>query len=117
MQEESVDDIKRLLELEKKKVAALEQKLQSFELPGKVKLYYALNRNMNDLADMLNGMKLKDVDIDDPKNKTMERLKMIWASIASLSTTLQVLGESSGITGDELKDTKKGASFMDKNIG
>jgi hypothetical protein len=107
MAEESIEGLS-------KKVASLEQKLQSYESPGKTKLFYALQRNMNDLADMLNGIKLKEVDIDDPKNKTMERLKMIWASIASLSATLQVLGESSGITGDEKADMAKKTSFLDK---
>lgn len=100
----------------KKKVAVLEQKLASFEVQGKAKLYYSLNRNMSDLADMLDGIKLKDVNLDDPKDKTMERLKMIWASVNPLVQTISLLGESSGITGDEKKDTARKSSFLDSAL-
>ncbi len=106
MSEETIEDYK-------KKVAVLEQKIALFETPGKIKLYYALNRNMNDLADMLNGVNLKNVSIDDPKDKTMERLKIIWPAIAALSNTISVLGESAGITGNESEDTKRKVSFID----
>jgi hypothetical protein len=97
----------------KQQVKVLEQRLSSFEVQGKAKLYYSLNRNMSDLADMLDGIKLKEVDLDDPKNKTMERLKMIWASVNPLVQTISLLGESSGITGDEKKDTARKSSFLD----
>jgi hypothetical protein len=115
MPEETID-YKKLYEQEQKKVSVLQQRLSSFELPGKTKLYYAVQRNMNDLADLLNGINLKDVNIEDPKDKTMERLKIIWPSIASLSTTLAILADSAGISGDEKKDLSKGTSFLDKNI-
>jgi hypothetical protein len=113
MAEETIEDCKRLLEQEKKKVHVLEQKVQSFEIAGKVRMYYALNRNLNDLADMLNSIELKNVAIEDPKDKTMERLKLIWGAIASLSTTVQVMGESAGITGNEAEDSKRKVSFID----
>lgn len=92
-------------------------KLDSLELQGKAKLYYSLNRNMADLSDMLDSIKMKDINLDDPKDKTMERLKMIWASVKPLVETISLLGESSGITGDEKKDTanRKG-SFLDSAV-
>ena len=114
MAEDSIDEIRKQLKDANARIALLQAKVQSFELPGRIKLYYSLNRNMNDLADMLNKVNLKDVNIDDPKDKSMERMKIIWASIASLSTTLSTLSESSGITGDEAKDTARKASFLDK---
>lgn len=104
---------KVLYEEEKAKVASLQSKLDSLELQGKAKLYYALNRNMSDLSDMLDSIQLKNVNMDDPKDKTMERLKIIWASVNPLVQTISLLGESSGITGDEKKDTAKKGSFLD----
>lgn len=107
---------KESYEDEKKKVSVLEQKLSSLGLQGKAKLYYSLNRNMADLSDMLDNIKMKDVNLDDPKDKTMERLKMIWASVKPLVETISLLGESSGITGDEKKDTARKSSFLDSAL-
>jgi len=99
-------DYKKLYEQEQKKVSVLEQKIASFEGPGKAKLYYALNRNMSDLADLLNAKSLKNVNLDDASDKTMERMKIIWSAIKTLSESLGTLGATSGITGNEQDDTK-----------
>lgn len=107
---------KDLYEKEKKRADVLQAKLDSFELQGKAKLYYSLNRNMSDLSDLLDNIELKNVNMDDPKDKTMERLKLIWASVNPLVSTISLLGESSGITGDEKKDTTKKGSFLDKAV-
>lgn len=110
-------DYKKLYEEEKKKTVTLQAKLESLELQGKAKLYYSLNRNMSDLSDLLDSIELKNVNMDDPKDKTMERLKLIWASVNPLVATVSLLAESSGITGDEKKDTanRKG-SFLDSAL-
>lgn len=112
----SETDYKVLYEKEKKRADVLQAKLDSFELQGKAKLYYSLNRNMSDLSDLLDNIELKNVNMDDPKDKTMERLKLIWASVNPLVSTISLLGESSGITGDEKKDTAKKGSFLDKAV-
>src|ERR1700748_644148 len=104
--QESIEDIKKQLDQEKKKVTFLEQKVAAFEGPGKAKLYYAVNRNMSDLADMLNAKSLKSVNIDDESDKQMERMKIIWSAIKSLSETLSVLSVAAGITGKEEEDLK-----------
>lgn len=101
------EDYKLLYEDEKKKTESLEKKISSMEIDGKAKLYYALNRNMSDLATMLDGAKLDNVNMDDPKDKTMERLKIIWASINPLVATISLLGTSTGITGNEAEDTAR----------
>lgn len=110
---ELIEELKKQLDQERKKVKVLEERLSTFDMPGKVRLYYSLNRNMNDLADMLNGINLKGMDITDPKDKTIERLKIIWASIGSLSATIAVLGESAGVSGNEAEDSKRKISFID----
>jgi hypothetical protein len=45
--------------------------------------------------------------LEDPKDKTFERLKSIWSDSSALSTAIKDLGISAGITGDEQKDVAK----------
>ncbi len=114
---ETIESLKEQLLSEQRKNISLQEKLDSFGLQGKAKLYYSLNRNMSDLSDMLDNIKLKGVNLDDKEDRTMERLKLIWASVKPLVETISLLGESSGITGDEKKDTAKKGTFLDKALG
>jgi len=98
-------DYKKLYEDEKAKYSALERKFDQLGLRGKAKLYYALNRNMADIADMLNQIAFKQINLNDKDDKTMERLKMLWASAKPLVETLSLLETSAKITGDEKIDT------------
>lgn len=84
----------------------LKKKLQKYEENGAAKLYYALNRKMWEMADILNNTNLKNVPLDDPKDKTFERLKVLWNDSSSISNAVQILGNSIGITNDEDKDVK-----------
>lgn len=113
---ETIEDLRKQLQTEKDKSAALQAKLESLNLQGRAKLYYSLNRNMSDLSDMLDGIRMKGINLDDKEDRTMERLKLIWASVKPLVETISLLGESSGITGDEKKDTAKKGSFLDSVI-
>ena len=94
------------MDVEKSKVKVLEQRVSAFEAPGKTKLYHAVNRNMSDLADLLNAKSLRNVNLDDKDDKTMERMKIIWSAIKSLSETLAVLRVAAGLTGSEEEDAK-----------
>ena len=82
------------------------QKLAFFELNGIAKLYFALNRKSNEMADLLNKHTLTNISLDDPKDKTFERLKIIWNDSSSLAEAIKSLEQTAGITGDEAKDTK-----------
>ena len=100
MSEESIENYK-------KQVAVLEQRLQFYEQDGAAKLYYALSRKMVEMADLLNNTKLNSIPLDDPKDKTFDRLKILWNDSAGIAAAVKTLGESVGITGDESKDVKK----------
>lgn len=93
-------------EVEKRddRIKALEAKLESVGVKGDAKLYYSLNKNMSDLADVLDNTQISDIDLSDPKDKTMERLKTIWSAITPLAETLKFLKSTAGITGDEESD-------------
>lgn len=84
----------------------LETLLKKYEQDGAAKLFYALNRKMNEMADMLNKQSLTTLDLADAKDKSFERLKVVWNDAASIATAVKALGETAGITNDEEKDTQ-----------
>lgn len=88
------------------KIKELEQKLIYYEQNGAAKLFYSLNRKMNELADMLNKQSLLTLDIADAKDKSFERLKIAWNEAASIATAVKALESTAGITNDEARDTQ-----------
>jgi hypothetical protein len=90
-----------------KSLIELELLLQKYEENGAAKLYYALNRKMWEMADTLNATDLRNLNLDDPKDKTFDRLKIIWKDSADLSLAVKSLGDLAGVTGNENADVKK----------
>lgn len=89
------------------------QKIKLYEQNGAAKLFYALNRKMNEMADMLNKVNLGTLDVDDAKSKTFDRLKVIWNDASSIATGVKALGDLAGVTGNENKDIEK-KPFIDR---
>jgi hypothetical protein len=106
-------DYKKLYEDEKHKNDLLKKKIDDFSLPSKSKLFYSLNRHQNNWADTLNGIDLSLINVDDPKDKTVERLKIIYALIGANAPIVDALRLSAGITGDEDKDMASRKPFVD----
>jgi hypothetical protein len=79
--------------------------IKLYEQDGAAKLFYSLNRKMNELADLLNKQSLARLDIADPKDKSFERLKIAWNEASGIAISVKTLGEIAGITNDEAKDT------------
>jgi hypothetical protein len=98
-------DYKKLYEQEQKKVAVLQKKVSAYEGNGPAKLYYSLNRKQWEMAELLNREDLTSIDIDDPKSKTFDRIKVILKEGAEMGVAVNSLGMSLGMTGDEVKDT------------
>lgn len=88
-------------------VEELKKKLSLYEQNGAAKLFYSLNRKMNEMADLLNKHTLSNMAIDDPKDKTFDRLKIVWNDAGDLAVAAKTLGEVAGITNDEAKDTQQ----------
>ncbi len=93
-------------ELEQK-VKVLEQQLQRYEQHGSAKLFYALNRKMNEMADMLNSNSLNSINIDDAKDKSFDRIFKLLEKSETVANSAKVLGIIAGVTGDEDKDTAR----------
>jgi hypothetical protein len=98
-----------------KKIKELEEK-NSFYENGDAKLYYALQRKMSEMSQILNNISLTSLALDDKNDKTFERIKVIWTDSKVISETAKILGEAAGVTGDEKKDTSKKGSFLDKFV-
>jgi len=100
----SVELENKIKDLEKQ-IAFLQSKNNYYEQDGVGKLYYSLQRKANEMADLLNDNRLTSVMIEDPKDKTFERLQKIWTDAESVSTAIKSLGVLAGI-GVELKEEK-----------
>jgi hypothetical protein len=87
-------------------IEELKAKIALYETNGAAKLFYSLNRKMNELADMLNRQSLATLDIADAKDKSFERLKIAWNEAAGIATAVKALEATAGITNDEAKDTQ-----------
>lgn len=90
-----------------KKIKVLEEKLKVYEQNGSAKLYYALNRKMNEMGDMLNDNSLKSINLDDPKDKSFDRIFKLLEKSETVASSAKILGVIAGITGDEDKDVAK----------
>ena len=77
-----------------------------YEQDGIGKLYHALNRKANEMAELLNKTSLTAIDIDDPKIKTFERLQKIWVDAGTISASIKALEVLAGI-GQETTTEKK----------
>jgi len=89
-----------------KQIAYLQGKNNYYEQNGVSKLYYSLQRKANEMADLLNDNKLTRTMIEDPKDKTFERLQKIWTDAESVSNAIKSLGIIAGI-GQESTIEKK----------
>jgi hypothetical protein len=69
----------------------LSNKLDSYEKDGIEKLFNALQRKANEMADLLNKYKLQDIDIDDKNSKAFERIKAVWTDAKTISESIQIL--------------------------
>ncbi len=82
------------------------------EQSGSEQLYHALNKKMVEMAQLLNATNLKSLDITDPKDKSFERLKVLWDSAAKVAEATKSLGQTAGILKpDDGGEEKK--SFVD----
>lgn len=90
------------------KIEALRGQVAYYEQDGVGKLYHALNRKANEMAELLNKTSLLVIDIDDPKVKTFDRLQKIWSDAESISTAIKGLGTLAGIGMEvDSKEVKK----------
>lgn len=69
----------------------------SLEQGGAEQLHHALNKKMIEMAQLLNSVNLKSISLDDPKDKTFDRIKIVWDSAAKVAEASKSLGQIAGI--------------------
>lgn len=99
----------------RKKLAEAEATINRYEQDGPAKLFYAMRRKSNEMADLLNNYELgsTDVPMDDPKNKVFDRLKIIWIDAKEIAEAIKTLGEIAGVTGNKEADTERRLTYHD----
>jgi len=97
-----------------KQVAYLQGKNAYYEQDGIGKLYHALNRKANEMAELLNKTSLTAIDIDDPKIKTFERLQKIWVDAGTISASIKALEVLAGINQEVTTDKKEAVQVNKK---
>lgn len=98
-------ELDKIKDLEKQ-IAYLQGRNAYYEQDGIGKLYYSLQRKANEMADLLNDNILTTRMLEDPKDKTFERLQKIWTDAESVSSAIKSLGVLAGI-GQETIENKK----------
>lgn len=88
-------------------IEELKERLKKYEQNGAAKLYYSLQRKMNEMADMLNKHNLANLEVDDGKSKTFDRLKVIWSDAENIAKGVDALGKLAKVTGNEEEDINK----------
>lgn len=109
---ETVEELRQLLRQEQAKVSVLERKVSAYEQNGPAKLYYSLKRKMFELAELMNKKDLTTINLDDPKDKTFDRLKVVWNDASSIAIAVESLGRTAGITENEEADINR-KPFLD----
>ena len=70
---------------------------------GAEKLYYSLEKKMIEMSNLLDKHDLSNLLIDDPKDKTFERLRIIWNDASEIAIAVKSLGEVAGVFGEDDK--------------
>jgi hypothetical protein len=107
MQTEEIEDVKPLPLTVEEKLARAENKLKLYEENGAAKMYYALNRKMNEIGNLFNETSLEDVDLADQKDKSFDRIFKLIEKSEVIANAAKSLKEFGGITGDEKKDVER----------
>jgi hypothetical protein len=100
----------------KEQNAILSNKLDSYERDGIEKLFNALQRKANEMADLLNKYKLQDIDIGDKNSKEFERLKAVWTDAKTISESIQILKMSTNKEEPEKEKKEKKSPLTAENI-
>lgn len=88
-------------------IEALKNKIKLYEQNGGAKLYYSLNRKMNEMADMLNANSLNSINIDDAKDKSFDRVFKLLEKSQLIAASAQTLRTFAGITDNEQEDINR----------
>lgn len=88
-----------------KKIQELEKIISLYEKDGAAKLFFALNRKMNEMAELMNKTNLIEINLDDKDSKSFDRLFKLLEKSQVISTAAQTIQGFAGIVGKDEKDS------------
>lgn len=104
---ETIDELKKLLEAEKRKVAALEQKLSLYQKDATIRGYYVQNKVVNQQIDLLDNFNLdKEIKLNPKEDKFYDRAMSLSDNLPKTIAALNQLKIELKITGNEDRDKK-----------
>jgi len=103
---DAIEELKEENEKLKKQLAESESKRKVYENGG-AKLYYAQQRKMSEMANVMNKYSLEGLDMASKSDATFERVFKLIEKSESISVAAAGLGAAAGVTGDEKKDTER----------
>lgn len=110
-----MDELEIKLKRLERENQALKEKIRTFESPGDMRAYYAMNRILNQQADFLNKFELEyEIKRFEKDDKVYDRTSELWEKLPAAISKIAALKVEIGITGDEAKDTAIRASFLDR---
>ena len=103
---EKVEDLQKEIILLKKQLDESEKLKMVYENGG-AKLYYAQQRKMSEMANVMNKYSLEGLDMASKSDATFERVFKLIEKSETISTAAIGLGISAGITNNEQADTER----------
>lgn len=89
-------------------IEELKEKLKTYEQNGPAKLYYSLNRKMNEMGELLNKTSLSNLNLEDKESKAFDRLFKLLEKSETIAKAAEAVKVFAGIiTGNEQEDISK----------
>ena len=91
-------------------------KLKLYEQDGIVGAYYALNRKLNEITNLLNSTNLTTLDLADKDDGTMERVMKFFNSVGDINDAMKKLKLDNALSGDEDKDKSRQKPLIEQLV-
>lgn len=94
----------------------LEDRLKLYESDGIVGAYYALNRKLNEITDLLNNRDISRLDLADKDDGSWERIMKLFSSVGDINEVMKKLRMDNQLSGDEDKDKARRKPLIEELV-
>ena len=94
----------------------LEEKIKIYESDGIVGAYYALNRKLNEITNLLNNKDLSRLDLSDKDDGSWERVMKLFNSVGEINDVMKKIKMDNQLSGDEEKDKSRRKPLIEELV-
>lgn len=94
----------------------LEDKIKLYESDGIVGAYYALNRKLNEITELLNNSDISRLDLSDKDDGSWERVMKLFNSVGDINEVMKKLRMDNQLSGDEEKDKARRKPLIEELV-